>query len=92
MKKQTWIHGISLLLALLMLFGATSCSRQDLSRAPEERVRLTVEELDVEYSEEFSVQSSRRAAEILARFLFFNDGLVISEEEKGTFAVTQTRL
>ena len=86
MKKQTWIHGISLLLALLMLFGATSCSRQDLSRAPEERVRLTVEELDVSYTEEFAVQSSRRAAEILARFLFFNDGLVISEEEKGTLA------
>ena len=86
MKKQTWIHGISLLLAFLLLFGATSCSRQDLSRAPEERIRLTVEELDVEYSEEFSEQSSRRAAEILARFLFMNDGLSISEDEKEQLA------
>ena len=82
MKKQLWIRGISLLLAFLILFGATACARGTVASEPKEEIRLTVEETPVQYTDAFSEQSARRATEILSRLLFLNEGLLIPESEK----------
>ena len=84
MKKQAFTRGICLLLAIFLVLGATACTKQAVE--PQEERRLCVEETDVTYSEEFSVQASRRVAEILARLLYAREGLVVPEEEKAELA------
>lgn len=90
MKRHVLIHGISLLLAISLFLGATSCTKRNAIDETDEQ-RLTVETVTVRYTDELLAQASLKASEILARWLYLRDGLVMGETERASFA-EQVRL
>ena len=88
MKRHLCARGISLLLACVFILMCASCERGEQNgSAPEtEGKRLTVDTVEVIYDDLFKEQISRRAADIFARFVKADRGIVLKEEQKAELA------
>ena len=88
MRKRVCVRGISLLLAFVFIFACVSCTRTNgEDGTPTEREQmLTVDTVDVVYSEEFKRQAADKAADVLARLIRSETGIAVSDGQRESFS------